>query len=157
MTRRLVVGFVALAALAYLPACNSGGQGTGPSSGRIISAQQESAAQSSRISTTERRAEQRVESDIDARTRAQLKPGTRVYYIPMITVVDGGNGSQFPANSTVSRTQNSIVVTPPDQPAKVFRSSAQIIYVPRGGQVFVPPGTKVPAFLHGRVPSEVIH
>lgn len=140
-----------------LAGCGSLHQTDSPAAGQPLSVQQESARQQSAIQAGTKRAEDRAVAAIEARTRAQLRAGTKIYYLPMVTVADGGHVRQYPANSLITRTANSTIVTPPLGPAETFGPHAQIIYLQRGGEVFVPPGRPTPMFLGNRAPNEITH
>lgn len=156
MPRKIIV-FAAAPLMLFAASCSGGFHSSAPSSGEVISAQQESARAESRVPMTQRAAEQSAEAAMEARTRAQLKPGTRIYYIETITVGDGGHVQSFPASSTITKTESAVIVTPPKGIAVTFGPHAQIIYLPRGGEAFVPPGRPVPAFLRDRTPNEITH
>lgn len=156
MSRNIVICAVAPLML-FAASCSGGLHSSAPGSGEVVSAQQESAHEESHVPLTQRAAEQSAEAAMEARTRAELKPGTRVYYIETITVADGGHVQSFPASSTITRTESAVIVTPPKGIAVTFGPHAQIIYLPRGGEAFVPPGRPVPAFLRHRIPNEITH
>ena len=97
-----------------------------------------------------------LQAQIAARTRATLRPGTKIYYVPTIVVSDRGNGETFPGDSKINHTSKAVIVTPTDGSPVTFDSTARITYLPEGGKVFVAPGRAVPSFLRNPAPDEVI-
>jgi len=144
-----------------LPACGSprstasGAYNESPSS-----AQSEAAASNAPFSMTQLNARQRAVNETQASVERRLPPGTRIYRIPMITVI-AVRGTQrlilqFPAASSVVRTPNSIILTPPNAPAQTFSRDSQITYSDEGTSYYVYPGQRTPAFLRNLTPTMVV-
>ncbi len=84
---------------------------------------------------------------------AALPPGTKIYYMDSVRIIDGTILTVFPAANTITRTLRNIVVYDPQiQQSFTFSSSTKLTYMHGGVRIFVLPGRKVPNWiLHSNI------
>ena len=83
-------------------------------------------------------------------------PGTRVYVLQGVTVIDGNKRMAFDDEAVQARTPSGLTVTSNGQ-VYHFSADAVIDKSSTTEKLFLPPGARVPAFLNNRAPSYITH